>query len=573
MKTIYLQLLLIIFALNIAKAQISTFDTDDEGFRVTGDVQGGTQKPTWYPKLGNPGGYAQAIDDAVGGVWYWVLPAKYLGNKCSAYHNRLSFDLITNDLTAQYDNVDIYLDGGGISLVYDTPNNPGVNWTSYSIKLDETAKWKYKTLIGAQVTKADMKKVMNNITRIWIRGEFRTGKDIGGIDNVIMETFQNIDLDGNDSSLSVGKGFNTKPICYIDGSVNICDKDLLLNSLARIDSITISNVTPIIKGVIEVKNKNTKINIENNKTPKVTLVNSFGSADSTDFKDLIKSTIFTLTNSNKQDFALLSFVVWIKDCPSNPVACSIPIYQLGSIGKPRDTVICDYSKPFSLFQMLKGNTFTLGLWKPTTIGKNDLFQPKLDAEGSYTYLVEGIKNCPADSAVVNIGIYKKPQLNLVKDTFFCNEKPFTISAFDPKATAYIWSDGSTNPSLNINEAGKYFVKISFGACQYSDTINLKSYTCTICNAFIPNAFSPNNDGVNDQFQIYLTYKPSFFHLQLYDRTGEKIFESNDPEARWDGTFRNKPMNPETFVYVLDFEYEYLGNTESKTLKGDVMLLR
>ena len=121
--------------INILNAQISTFETGTDGWKVEGDAQNQTALPTFKPTGGNPNGYAFSKDDATGGVWYWTAPKKYLGNKCNAYGKSFSFDLITSDISKQFDNSDIIIASPGAILYYDTQYNPALSWTNYSVQI------------------------------------------------------------------------------------------------------------------------------------------------------------------------------------------------------------------------------------------------------------------------------------------------------------------------------------------------------------------------------------------------------------------------------------------------------
>jgi gliding motility-associated-like protein len=97
------------------------------------------------------------------------------------------------------------------------------------------------------------------------------------------------------------------------------------------------------------------------------------------------------------------------------------------------------------------------------------------------------------------------------------------------------------------------------------------------NVFVPNVFSPNGDGVNDVFSIFadpaVVTKVQF--LRVYNRWGAMVgtwedFIPGDQAQSWDGSFRDKPMDPEVFVWVCQIEY-YDGTTE--LLYGDVALVR
>jgi hypothetical protein len=160
----------------------STFDAGDEGWTITGDAQGASVIPDWHASGGNPGGYISADDDVRGGTWYYKAPAKFRGNHSSAYGDTLSYDLRQDPPTGQFNNVEIHLRGGGLSLTYET-SHPAVTWTPYSVDLTESGGW---LIGGVAPNQAQMQQVLANITDLQIRGEFRSGADTGSMDNVVM---------------------------------------------------------------------------------------------------------------------------------------------------------------------------------------------------------------------------------------------------------------------------------------------------------------------------------------------------------------------------------------------------
>ncbi len=91
--------------------------------------------------------------------------------------------------------------------------------------------------------------------------------------------------------------------------------------------------------------------------------------------------------------------------------------------------------------------------------------------------------------------------------------------------------------------------------------------------YVPNAFSPNGDGTNDVFMPYAS-NPSGLRMAeftIFNRWGEKIFESSQLGAGWDGTYKGVIQNPG--VYVWQLTYGYLGDTRASTRKGSVTLIR
>jgi hypothetical protein len=157
----------------------STFNTSDEGWVVTPDGIG----PTYQSTGGNPGGYISAIDEVLGETWYWEAPAKFLGDVSAVYGGILSFDLNQALIDSQKDRDDVILIGSGITLVYNTTDNPYATWTSYSVVLHESAGWT-NLATSLPATSSDLTQVLSDLSTLRIRGDFRIGEDSSSLDNV-----------------------------------------------------------------------------------------------------------------------------------------------------------------------------------------------------------------------------------------------------------------------------------------------------------------------------------------------------------------------------------------------------
>jgi hypothetical protein len=166
---------------------VSDFSDGDEGWTILGDAQGETVDPTFSRTDGNPGGHILAVDDITGGVWRFQAPQKYHGDFAAAYGQLLSFDLRQSDTDDQFSSRDVLIQGGGLLIWFDTPQNPGIDWTSYSIPFEVNAGWLRNN--NAAATEAEIRTVLADITNIQIRGEFRSGPDTGRLDNVVLGVF------------------------------------------------------------------------------------------------------------------------------------------------------------------------------------------------------------------------------------------------------------------------------------------------------------------------------------------------------------------------------------------------
>lgn len=135
---------------------------------------------------------------------------------------------------------------------------------------------------------------------------------------------------------------------------------------------------------------------------------------------------------------------------------------------------------------------------------------------------------------------------------------------------YLWSTGSTENKIIINTAGKYWLTVKdINDCAGTDTINIIRKECTQ-GVFMPSAFTPNGDGSNDFFNASVYGRVLSFRLQVFDRYGRIVFQTTDPDKKWDGALRGKPYSTTTFAWQCTYQLE---NRQPEYQKGTVVLIR
>ena len=98
-----------------------------------------------------------------------------------------------------------------------------------------------------------------------------------------------------------------------------------------------------------------------------------------------------------------------------------------------------------------------------------------------------------------------------------------------------------------------------------------------CPIRMPNAFTPNDDGVNDFF--YFTFKddclPTSYNLQIFDRYGRLVFETKDYLEKWDGRFDGQDLNDGTYFWVMNTNIVLPENEDNASFskKGSVLIVR
>jgi gliding motility-associated-like protein len=91
-----------------------------------------------------------------------------------------------------------------------------------------------------------------------------------------------------------------------------------------------------------------------------------------------------------------------------------------------------------------------------------------------------------------------------------------------------------------------------------------------CNLSYPSAFTPNNDGYNDGWKVVTYGNMQRFEVAIFNRFGQRVFSSNDPAERWEGTFLGQPCEIGTYYFMLDAQ---CLTGPKKTYKGDITLIR
>jgi gliding motility-associated-like protein len=156
------------------------------------------------------------------------------------------------------------------------------------------------------------------------------------------------------------------------------------------------------------------------------------------------------------------------------------------------------------------------------------------------------------------------------DTLFV--EPGYILDAGNTAQSYWWNTGDTTAQIAIDSIGQYLVlATSFENCQSTDSVYI---LCAGKSFFIPNAFTPNGDGLNDVFGVIprLDYV-NRFHISIYNRWGQLIFDTSDLNQGWDGTFKGKTCQAGVYVYRIVYQDFGMGTQENKVMEGTVVLVR
>ena len=224
------------------------------------------------------------------------------------------------------------------------------------------------------------------------------------------------------------------------------------------------------------------------------------------------------------------------------------------------------------------------LWLPAYgLDNNHIAGPiaKPDTSTMYTLVIQQ-GACFVDTYYVNITVYPQPAVQVGPGQTIVAGTSVALQASVQNAVSYEWSaspdlscTNCLNPIALPQKKTTYTITATgIGGClAVADvTIDLK---CVTDQVFLPNTFTPNADGVNDRFYPSGKGITAIKTFRVYDRWGELLYDGgnipmNDPNFGWDGTYMNKQLKPDVYVYFLSALCE---TGETIELKGDISLVR
>ncbi len=173
--------------------------------------------------------------------------------------------------------------------------------------------------------------------------------------------------------------------------------------------------------------------------------------------------------------------------------------------------------------------------------------------------------CLPDTFAQIIDVYDYPLVFLGNDTSICIGESIVLDAGNP-GYQHDWSTGEQTQAIVLNIVPEtVIVYVSNNGCIGKDTI----FVDNACPFFIPTAFTPNNDGINDAYKI-ITDGTNDFELSIFNRWGKMVYHSSDPDESWNGTFEGLPEEMGTYIYAVAIQF---SNGVRKVMKGNITLIR
>jgi len=258
--------------------------------------------------------------------------------------------------------------------------------------------------------------------------------------------------------------------------------------------------------------------------------------------------VVAATNSNK--------------CISRDTFLIINVNVLPVINLDKDSTLC-----VGTTRVLDAGPGTSYLWKDASTNRTYT----ATSVGKYWVTVTNSSNCTASDTTEIKSVLLLPLDFIIHDTAVCEDEPLLLAPNKKLYSGYLWSTGSTSPFVTIISPGQYWLQVTdVNGCTAKEYTNVFPKNC-ITAIYFPNAFTPNNDGLNDN------YKPKVYggvilkyHLAIYNRFGQKVFETYNQNKGWNGYFKNNIQDTNAFTWYCEYQ---LKNEPPQTRKGIVTLIR
>lgn len=285
-----------------------------------------------------------------------------------------------------------------------------------------------------------------------------------------------------------------------------------------------------------------------------------------------------------------------KDCGApDTLRLNVTIIRCGQTGLERIELLgdsCNLSQPLQ-FRAVGNSNATRFFWQfndpassndtLSAFAANNLVSHRFSGPGTYRICIDYAEPGQAPRQLcrtIQVGNCCQYAIAVPES---CVDEPLTINLRGTTADSVRWIFDGNQTLLagnrpfepNVPLAGTYnFTAVVYNSNCDIDTLDgsfvRKDCSLSRCTFFAANAFTPQGDGINDVFKPVLGCVPQFYEFLVYNRWGQEVFRTNQPEQGWNGSYQGEPAEQGTYQYVAFVRFE-IG--ETRLSSGSLRLLR
>lgn len=172
---------------------------------------------------------------------------------------------------------------------------------------------------------------------------------------------------------------------------------------------------------------------------------------------------------------------------------------------------------------------------------------------------------------INVRYVLPPKLQLGGNKELCGAEVYTIKPTFAEGK-FRWLDQFASVERTVGSSGVYRAGVTNDCATIVDSVVVDYGECG-CIVYAPEAFSPNEDGINDWFEPFACGDITILSLSILDRWGEVLFQANAPPYQWDGTYKGASVLPGVYAWNVRYLLKQRGKTSAKQKHGALMLVR
>ena len=297
------------------------------------------------------------------------------------------------------------------------------------------------------------------------------------------------------------------------------------------------------------------------------------------------SVSYLWSNNSTQNFMSINSAgtVWLEmsnGCGTTKDSVHVTMKPNPQVSLPNDIVIClNDSMDIAASVLPDNQTYTYN-WTPSSYLRDDFSKRNKFSAPPGTYQIkvtatsaDGCKG--SDSMTITIlnayNITAEPSDTSIYygDTIQLRTTGTATDIYSWTPKIFLDSANISNPKTSpLDDIVYKVIVVNESGCRDSGTVKIKLIHRS--NIFVPNAFSPNGDGINDEFRIYNFMNEKLQSFLVYNRYGQLVFKTIDAKKGWDGTQNNKPVDAGVYFYYISIK---TTNGIEKVYKGDITLVR
>ncbi len=165
-----------------------------------------------------------------------------------------------------------------------------------------------------------------------------------------------------------------------------------------------------------------------------------------------------------------------------------------------------------------------------------------------------------------------PAIELGEPKTFCQDESLTlVPEISGTSPGFEWNTGATTQQITVQQPGEYILTATNSCGTATDSVRVAVIDCD-CYLYLPNSFTPSGDKINDTFHPMYDCDITDYELRIYNRWGEELFSTTNPEEGWTGVYDDKPVPDGVYVYTVRYSSISLPDIR-REFQGSVTVIR